>query len=326
MGPATSEFDALLERYEPRLSSRLERRELAVESVLALLFLAISAVLIATIDSEHAWSWGPVVAVVALFAGTARVQFQAGAGYTRPTVLALVPMLFVAPLEAVPLLVVAANVLSHVPEYARGRRHVEKVVLDVTDAWYAIGPVVVLALAGAQTPDWGDWPVYVAALAAQFGVDFVVAATREWLAIRASPVAIARALGWVWLIDALLAPIGLLAAFATESWQYAFLLVAPLPVALAIFASERRRRIAHALELRAAHAEIERREARRRDALEINDNVVQHLAVASYLLGDADPQARDLVQLSLGEAKRIIADLLDDAAPGELRRRTAASD
>ena len=327
MSAAPSEFDDLLERYEPRLTSRLTRRELAVEAALAVLFVAVSAVLIAAVDSERAWSWGPVVAVVVLFAGVARVQFQAGAGYTRPTELALVPMLFVAPLEAVPLLMVAANVLSHVPEYVTGRRHPEKLVLDITDAWYGVGPVVVLAVAGAQTPDWADWPIYVAALAGQLAVDFVIATTREWLAIGASPAAIAHALGWVWLIDALLAPIGLLAAFASETWQYAFLLVAPLPVALAIFASERRRRIANAIELRAAHAEIERREARRRDALEINDNVVQHLAVASYMLkGDEAAEARELVERSLVEAKRIIADLLEESTPGELRRRAAASD
>ena len=71
----------------------------------------------------------------------------------------------------------------------------------------------------------------------------------------------------------------------------------------------------------------ERREARRRDALEINDNVVQHLAVATYLLKDPGAaEARDLVDRSLAEAKRIIADLLDESAPGELRRRAAASD
>src|SRR6185295_137978 len=109
--------------------------------------------------------------------------------------------------------------------------------------------------------------------------------------------------GWVWLIDALLAPIGLLAVFASAQWKYAFLLVGLLPAALGIFASERRRRLAQAIDLRAAHAEIERRDARRRDALEINDNVVQHLAVASYMLrGDEEAEARELVERSLVEA------------------------
>ena len=72
-----------------------------------------------------------------------------------------------------------------------------------------------LAIAGAAVPEWADWPWYVAALAAQFGVDFVVACTRERLALGASPAALLQVLPWVWMVDALLAPAGLLTAFAT---------------------------------------------------------------------------------------------------------------
>jgi hypothetical protein len=136
-----------------------------------------------------------------------------------------------------------------------------------------------------------------------------------------------RLLAWVWLVDALLAPIGLLAAFATADQPYAFLLVAPLPVALAIFAAERRRRLKQLLELRAARAELDRRDARRREALELNDNVVQHLALARWRLvrGDVD-DARTLLDTTLDEARRIIGDLLEDPGPGTMRRRRPARD
>ena len=183
--------------------------------------------------------------------------------------------------------------------------------------------MVVLGAAGAQTPDWGDWPLYVAALAAQWAVDLAAAAAREWVAVGARPGAmLLRVLPWIWLVDALLAPAGLLAAFAGE---YAFLLLLPLPLALGVFATERRRRLAQAIELRAARADLERRDLLRREALEINDSVVQHLAVAHYLMARGEiEQAGELVERSLTEGKRIIGDLLEDPEPGTLRRREAA--
>jgi hypothetical protein len=319
--------DRLLEQFEPRLTARLSPRERLVEGAMAGLLLAISVVLVKVVDSEHdAWSWGPVIALVISYTAAHRVQFQVGPGYTVPTELVFVPMLFAVPLGAVPLVVMAANALSQLPAYASRRRHPEKLALDVNDAWYVLGPVIVLAAAGGHGPQWGDWPIYVAALGAQFAVDLAAAIAREGLDIGAPPLAIARALPWAWSVDALLAPVGLLAAFASAEAPYAFLLVAPLPVALAIFARERRRRFADAIELRAARAEIERRDDHRREALEINDTVVQHLAVASYLLARGeDEEARGLVELGLGQAKRIIGDLLEDSGPGELRRRTSAS-
>jgi signal transduction histidine kinase len=324
---ATADLDRLLEHFEPRLTSRLSPRERLVEGVMAGLLVAIAVAVAKVVDSEQPWSWGTVIALVVCYAGARRAQFQVGPGYTTPSELIFVPMLFSVPLGALPLIVMVAHALSQLPAYATGRRHPEKLVLDVNDSWYVLGPVAVLAATGAQQPDWGDWPIYVGALGAQFAVDLVAAIAREGLGIGAPARAIALALPWAWLVDGLLAPAGLLAAFATQDQPYAFLLVAPLPVALAIFAGERRRRLAAAVELRAARAEIERREDHRREALEINDAVVQHLAVASYLLarGD-DEQARGLVDKGLRQAKRIIGDLLHDSTPGEMRRAAAASD
>lgn len=310
--------DRLLEHFAPRAQSRVERRELVIEGALAALFAVVAAAVAIAVEPGRAWSWPTVLALVAAYAAASRVQFQAGAGYTAPTQLLFVPMLFAAPLSAVPLLVVAANALGRLPDYVAGREDPRKAVFDVNDGWHALGPVLVLAAAGAGDPAWGDWPVYVVALAAQVAVDGGVAVLRERLLLGAAPAAVLRVLAWVWLVDALLAPIGLLAAFATAGQDLAFLLVAPLPVALAIFAGERRRRLAQELELRAARE-------RQREALELNDNVVQHLAVAHYLLerGEAE-EAGQLVERGLEETKRIIGDLLDDDAPGAMRRTSAS--
>jgi putative nucleotidyltransferase with HDIG domain len=57
----------------------------------------------------------------------------------------------------------------------------------------------------------------------------------------------------VWLVDALLSPIGLLAALASAVEPHAFLLVMPLGALLAVFARERRERIGTAIELSSAY-------------------------------------------------------------------------
>jgi hypothetical protein len=132
-------------------------------------------------------------------------------------------------------------------------------------------------------------------------------------------------LRWVWLVDALLAPAGLLVAFATADEDFAFLLILPIPLAIGIFAAERRHRLAQAVELRETKAELDRRDLLRREALELNDAVVQHLVVAHYLLQRGEGEAaREPVERSLTEAKRIIAELLDEPEPGAMRRGASA--
>lgn len=80
-----------------------------------------------------------------------------------------------------------------------------------------------------------------------------------------------------------------------------------------------------------ARLELERRQTRERQALEINDSVVQSLAVAEYRmsLGDHD-DAREAVRVALAAAREIITDLLAapgqelDIQPGDLRRESSA--
>ena len=72
-------------------------------------------------------------------------------------------------------------------------------------------------------------------------------------------------------------------------------------------------------------------EVRRRQAIEINDNVVQGLAAATYSLESGQvPDAAAYVQLTLSAARRMMNDLMnpeegDPARPGDLVRTTAAT-
>jgi hypothetical protein len=74
-------------------------------------------------------------------------------------------------------------------------------------------------------------------------------------------------------------------------------------------------------------AELERRELNERHAVEINDNIIQGLALAKYKLEAGEGQAsQDQVSETLREAQRLVSNLLGDAEvqAGQLRREVAA--
>ena len=152
-----------------------------------------------------------------------------------------------------PLAVAAGVLLASSLECLRGDVHLERLVLRLLNASYAIGPALVLGLAGESPPSLGQWPLYVAALAAQFALDFAVTAARQWITLGVPPRNHLRAMTSVYVIDAGLAPIGLAVAFAAQSSPYGVLLALPLIGLLSIFARERRVRIDHELELRDAY-------------------------------------------------------------------------
>ena len=54
--------------------------------------------------------------------------------------------------------------------------------IGVADAWYAVGPAVILVAVGAQLPELGHFPVYVVALAAQVALDGLVYGARVGIA------------------------------------------------------------------------------------------------------------------------------------------------
>jgi putative nucleotidyltransferase with HDIG domain len=228
------------------------RAELAV----GLPFLAAAVALALLGDSGTPLEAGPAIALVLAYAVLSRVRFHAGVGHTVPTQLAFVPMLFLAPTELVPLLVLLGMLVGNLPDYARGALHPGRALMLPGDAWHAIGPALVLLAAGATTPSWGEWPWYVLALGAQFGIDLGVYALRARLALDIPSREQLRALTWVWIVDALLAPLGLLAAFASVAYPYAFLLVLPLAALLTLFARERNERLDQALELGGAYRGI----------------------------------------------------------------------
>ena len=168
------------------------------------------------LDGGEPFRPGVALALVAAYAAASRVQFAIGFGYTAPTQLVFVPMLFLLPPGVVPLAVVAGVPSATCPTTSAAAR------IPTTCSWCSGTRGTPSARRWCSpppapaTPGWGDWPIYVAALAAQFALDGAASTLREWLALGISPRAQPRLLAWVFFVDLLLTPIGLLAAFAAE--------------------------------------------------------------------------------------------------------------
>ena len=194
-----------------------------------------------------------VALLLVAYAIAFRLDFEVGSGSAVPTQLILVPMLFVLPVGMVPLAVAAGILLGSGLEYARGTIQIGRVFVRLSDSWYAVGPALVLGLAGESEPDLGQWPIYVAALAAQFAFDYGSTVIRQWATLGVPPRLHLRTMGSVYVIDAGLAPVGLAVAFASTGSPAGVLLALPLIALLAVFARERRVRIDHELELRDAY-------------------------------------------------------------------------
>ncbi len=250
---ADESLQKLLAAAQERPTQSLAGRELRVEVVFAALFVAIAVALVALLPSTRELSGPTALALVFTYAIASRVEFETGAGSTVPTQLVLVPMLFFLPTPAVPLFVAAGLLLGRLPRYLTGYTPVNRAVVELGDALYTLGPVVVLSLAGADTPTFGDWPVYLIALAAQFVGDVAFSSVRLWVGLGTPPGLAVRELGWIYLADTMLSCIGLLAGLATTVEPYAFILLLPLIGVVKVLARERGLRIAQSLELGSAY-------------------------------------------------------------------------
>jgi HD-GYP domain-containing protein (c-di-GMP phosphodiesterase class II) len=242
----------LMEESRARLGLRMQPNELRAQALVDLPFVAV-VVALATFGLDEPVDAVEVLVFVLAAALMGRLEFETGAGFMSPTQLIFVPMLFVLAPAVVPLVVAAALCLDRLPEVVLGRQHPQRLLWVLGEAWFAVGPAVVFLLFDVQEPSWGDWPIYLLALAAQFAGDLASSTAREWLAHGVAPRLQLGVLKEVWLVDALLAPVGLLAAFLSDEHHYGFLLVLPLAMLLAIFARERRGRIGTAIELSATY-------------------------------------------------------------------------
>ena len=87
-----------------------------------------------------------------------RVEFDTPFGFTVPTQLAFVPLVFAVPLAIVPLAVVAGAVDQPARRVLRGEMPPSRLLRAVPNAWFAIGPVAVFAIANIEPRHAGAGP------------------------------------------------------------------------------------------------------------------------------------------------------------------------
>jgi diguanylate cyclase (GGDEF)-like protein len=230
----------LVEQARNRRPKRPSTRDLWTSGALGSGFVAVAVGIAAMLPSDRAPSLLLVGLLVGAYALLSRVEFEVGAGSAVPTQLVFVAMLFTVPLPLVPLSVAGGYVLGALPEYLSRRVHPTRLLVLLGSSWFAVGPTVVLALFAADTPTWRHAPIYVVALAAQFGLDFASSAFRERVAFGHSTRALLPSFAWVYAVDSFLAVVGLGAVVGGTG---AFLVMLPLAGLFALLARDRRVRI-----------------------------------------------------------------------------------
>jgi HD-GYP domain-containing protein (c-di-GMP phosphodiesterase class II) len=245
--------EALL-RDAPSLAAEpLSTRDRIVEGGVALALAAIIAALARWAPAPDTSTPLLAIALGVLHIVARRVRFTIGPGSTSPVLLAVVPMLVLLQPALALAVIAVSGVLSRAPEYVKGRVHPDHAVLAFADALYAVGPALVLAVAGPSHPDLAAWPVYLAALVASVVTDNVTGSLRTWLALGVPPDLQLRLQVVTFSIDAALAPVGLAVALVAQHDPAAVLLALPLMGLLAALGREREQRIQHALKLSDAY-------------------------------------------------------------------------
>ena len=226
---------------------RWARRELRIELCCSAGFAVAVAALFA-LPSPQAWNPLGAILCFAVMVLAVRVSFETPFGYTPATQLAFVPMLFCMPMAAVPIAVVAVLAIRIGPDVISGRTPAVRLIRCMVNSWFAVGPALVFAVADVSPSHAGPL-LLIAALTAQFAVDFMSAGVYFKLLRGVSLLSQVSASAWVYVIDAGLSAVALVIAEQLHEAPYAVLAVLPLLGLLRMFADERRERLGKLLQL-----------------------------------------------------------------------------
>jgi signal transduction histidine kinase/CheY-like chemotaxis protein len=158
------------------------------------------------------------------------------------------------PIALVPIALVVAWMIAKIPAVLNGNLQPSRLLHAVGNSWFAIGPVAVFAIARVS-PDHASALLLVAALAAQFSVDFAVSGLRNAIE-RGATLREQLTETWVYVVDAALSGVALLVAEEIHRAPIAVLAPLPLLGLVALFARERRQRLESLLELNDAYRRV----------------------------------------------------------------------
>jgi HD-GYP domain-containing protein (c-di-GMP phosphodiesterase class II) len=232
--------------------SRLTRAEVRAESIVA-------AGLVGAVVALFAAAGGPGADPLLFLLSVVLIALAHGAridlpyAWTAPVQLALVPALFLLPAWLVPVAMATSIVVARIPDVVRGHTAAARLLLSPGNAWFTVGPAAVLAAAGSPGPSEAGIALLAAMFAAQVTTDFLISSFWYVMTRSVSFVDQVRESLWVYAIDLALAPVGLLAALAIDESPRYLVLMVPLFGVLAVFASERRTRLAQLTELNGAY-------------------------------------------------------------------------
>jgi len=242
--------EALVRNARQRDEHRIERRARLVYTSWSPLVLA-GCIAAFALPGGPAFSWWTFALFVGLYVAVSRVEFEVGIGSAVPTQLVLVPMLFALPVGAVPLAVAAALLLRTAGTRPWPWRDPARVLPAMSNAAHALGPALVLSVAGVPLR-WSALPIYLAALLAQFAFDLAHSLI-SGMAHRVGPRTILGFVPLIYSVDAALAPVALAVAMSTRGEEWLAVVVLPLVGLLRFFSRERQARLDNALELSDAY-------------------------------------------------------------------------
>jgi HD-GYP domain-containing protein (c-di-GMP phosphodiesterase class II) len=236
-----------------RRKQRMDARERVVDSVSAVLFLAAAIAIALLVKNERDTDLVLVVCLVVGIAVVSRVRFEYGDIFTSAEELVFVPLLFLAPLNLVPLLAALATVLAAFPEYVRGDWSRDRWITGISDSWFSIAPVLVLAAFAPGPPSLDHVWVYLLALGATSLSDFAWVLIRDRLLHRKPVLELFRI--WVGLtrVSAILCMVAFFPALAAAEQPLVLLTVGPLVWLLTVFSRDRSERWSATLELHRAY-------------------------------------------------------------------------
>ncbi|HYI99948.1 MAG TPA: HD-GYP domain-containing protein [Thermoleophilaceae bacterium] len=251
--------EQLVGEARERRRRRMSRRELMLFAASAVCFVAVAVAIAILIPNERPVDAVLILGLVAGYAIVSRVRFEFGSMYVTPEQLMLIPMVLLAPLPFVPGLVVASMLLAQLPDFLERNWHRDRWISCFADAWFCVGPVLVVALLAPGQPEISLFGVYVLAFGAQIAFDFgwmtLSGRLLDQLAnVRRVPfVEIWRNYAGVAQFDAMLTPVAIVVATVAASEPWVLLAIGPFVLMLETFARERGERYSKALELQRAY-------------------------------------------------------------------------